>query len=231
MSDLRNDGDQSMEWNNDTELFALVKQHLFTAIIGDVLDLQAHHHQFLPARCRPLLPHMVVAGRAMPVLEADVFELPDPPFGKMLEALDDLQQNEVYIAAGCAPRYALWGELMATAAQRRGAAGAVLAGYSRDTNGIIAIDFPTFSYGSYAQDQRGRGFVVDYRVTLEIEGVRVAPGDILVGDVDGVVVLPKECEVEVITRALEQARKEKTARTMLLNGARAQDVFTETGVL
>ncbi len=220
-----------MEWTNDSELFALIKQHLFTAIIGDVLDLNGRHHQFLPAQCRPLAPHMVVAGRAMTVLEADVFHLPDPPFGKMLEALDNLQQHEIYVAAGCAPRYALWGELMATAAQKRGAAGAVMAGYSRDTRGILAIDFPTFSYGAYAQDQRGRGIVVDYRVPLEIEGVGIQPGDILVGDVDGVVVLPREYEVAVISRALEQARKEKTARVMLLNGARAQDVFTETGVL
>ena len=137
-----------MEWKDDRELFALIKQDLFTAIIGDVLDLNGRHHQFLPQRCRPLADHMVVAGRAMTVLEADVFHVPDPPFGKMLEALDGLREHEIYVAAGCAPRYALWGELMATAAQKRGAAGAVLAGYSRDTRGILAIDFPTFSYGS-----------------------------------------------------------------------------------
>ncbi len=220
-----------MEWKNDTELFALIKQQLFTAIIGDVLDLQGQHHQFLPQQCRPLAPHMVVAGRAMTVLEADVFHLPTPPFGKMLEALDDIQENEIYVAAGCAPRYALWGELMATAAQKRGAAGAVMAGYSRDTRGILAIDFPTFSYGTYAKDQRGRGMVIDYRVPLEIEGVTIRPGDILVGDMDGVVVLPRELEQDVISQALEQSRKENTARTMLLNGARAHDVFTETGVL
>lgn len=220
-----------MEWTNDTELFTLIRTQLFSAIIGDVLDLHGQHHQFLPPQCRPLAPHMVVAGRAMTVLEADVFHLPTPPFGKMLEALDNLQQHEIYVAAGCAPRYALWGELMATAAQKRGAAGAILAGFSRDTNGILAIDFPTFSYGMYAQDQRGRGMVVDYRVPLEIQGVSVRPGDILVGDIDGVVVLPRECETEIISKALEQVRKEKTARTMLLNGARAADVFSETGVL
>lgn len=220
-----------MEWKNDDELFAIIKQHLFTAIIGDVLDLHGRHHQFLPPRCRPLAPHMQIAGRAMTVLEADTFHLPDPPFGKMLEALDDLQQHEVYIAAGCAARYALWGELMSTAAQKRGAAGAVLAGYARDTRGILAIDFPTFCYGSYAQDQRGRGMVMDYRVRLEVEGVCIEPGDILVGDIDGVVVLPREYEEAVITRALEQVRKEKTARTMLLNGALARDVFADTGVL
>ena len=72
---------------------------------------------------------------------------------------------------------------------------------------------------------------MDCRVPLEIEGVAIEPGDILVGDVDGVVVLPREYEELVVAKALEQARKEKTARTMLLNGARAQDVFSETGVL
>lgn len=220
-----------MEWRNDEELFALIKRHLFTAIIGDVLDLNARHHQFLPPQCRPLAPHMKIAGRAMTVLEADVFHIPDPPFGKMLEALDSMQQHEVYVAAGCAPRYALWGELMSTAAMKNGAAGAVIAGYARDTNGILALDFPTFCYGNYAQDQRGRGCVIDYRIPLEIEGVRIEPGDILVGDIDGVLVLPREYEEAVISKALEQVRKEKTARTMLLNGARAQDVFSQTGVL
>lgn len=220
-----------MEWKNDAELFCLMKEHLFTAVVGDVLDHLGRRHQFLPASCRPLAPHMRVAGRAMTVLEADTFHIPEAPFGKMLEALDSLKENEIYIAAGCQPRYALWGELMSTAARKRGAAGAVLAGYTRDTLGILALDFPTFCYGSYAQDQRGRGVVIDYRVPLEIEGVRVDPGDVLFGDIDGVLVLPKACEQEVISRALERVRQEKTARTMLLAGARAQDVFMETGVL
>jgi regulator of RNase E activity RraA len=220
-----------MEWKNDDELFGLMRQHLFSSVVGDVLDLEGRRHQFLPAQCRPLSPNMVVVGRAMTVLEADVFHLPNPPFGRMLEALDSLQPNEVYVAAGCAPRYALWGEQMSTAAKVRGAAGAVLAGYARDVKGIQDLGFPTFCYGSYGQDQRGRGQVVDYRVRLEIEGVEVNAGDILLGDVDGVVVVPRAMEDTVVRRALEQVRKEKTARIMLLNGARAQDVFAETGVL
>jgi regulator of RNase E activity RraA len=220
-----------MEWKDDDELFGLIRKHLFSSILGDVLDLKGRHHQFLPAACRPLAPHMVVVGRAMTVLEADVFHLPNPPFGKMLEALDSLQKDEVYVAAGCAPRYALFGELMATAAKARGAAGAVLAGYARDVRGICDLKFPTFCYGSYGQDQRGRGQVIDFRVPLEIEGVMVMPGDIVMGDLDGVVIVPREVEQVIISMALIQGRKEKTARSMLLNGARAQDVFTETGVL
>jgi regulator of RNase E activity RraA len=149
----------------------------------------------------------------------------------MLKALDSLKEDEVYVAAGSSPRYALWGELMSTAACARGAVGAVLAGYTRDANAILAMDFPVFCYGSYAQDQRGRGKVVDFRVPLQINGVKVTPGDIIFGDIDGVVVVPQEVEKVVVTQALEQVKKEKTARKLLLSGASAETVFSETGVL
>jgi 4-hydroxy-4-methyl-2-oxoglutarate aldolase len=215
----------------DRELFEEMKAHLFTAIIGDVLDLHGFHHQFLMPECRPLDARMVVCGRAMPVVEEDVADAGAQPFGQMLKALDSLRPDEVYLAAGSSSRYALWGELMSTAARARGAAGAVLAGYTRDTNGILAMNFPVFSFGSYAQDQRGRGKVVDFRVPVEINGVRVQPGDIVFGDVDGVVVLPQEVEDVVTAQALEQVKKERTARTMLLNGASAEAVFSQTGVL
>jgi regulator of RNase E activity RraA len=208
-----------------------MRTHLFTAIIGDVLDLHGRHHQFLMPECRPLDPRMVVCGRAMTVFETDVTDPIDPPFGKMLKALDSMKENEVYVAAGSSPRYALWGELMNTAAKARGAGGAVLAGYIRDTNGILQMNLPVFSFGSYSQDQRGRGYVVDYRIPLEVNGVTIHPGDIIFGDIDGVVVLPREMERDVVAHALEQVRKEKTARTMLLHGASAESVFIETGVL
>ena len=220
-----------MEWKNDDELFALMRSQLYTAIVGDVMDTRGRHHQFLPARCRPLRENMVVAGRAMPVLEADVFQEPEPPFGLMLEALDSLEPNDVYLAAGCSTRFALWGELMSTAARARGATGAVMAGYARDTRGIEAMDFPVFCYGSYAQDQRVRGQVIAYRVPLEIDGVLVRPGDILFGDVDGVLSVPREIEVSVMSEAIERSREEKKARQELAVGRLATDVFKKYGIL
>ena len=220
-----------MEWTNHAELFRLMRERLSTAIVGDVLDLHGYRNQFLTPACRPLRPHMIVCGRAMTVQETDVDELGGQPFGLMLRALDSLRENEVYVAAGGSPAYALWGELMSTAARARGATGAVLAGFTRDTNGILAMDFPVFCYGCYAQDQRGRGRVVDFRSTLQIDKVTIQPGDIVFGDIDGVVVLPKEVEVEVIHHALEQVRKEKTAIFLLREGQSAESVFSETGVL
>lgn len=224
-----------MDFATDHDLFQEMRTHLFTAIVGDILDLHGYHRQFLAPECRPLRPGMVVCGRAMTVYEADVDRDVDgdvdPPFGLMLKALDSLKPDEVYLASGSSPRYALWGELMSTAAQARGAAGAVLAGYTRDTNGILEMNFPVFCYGSYAQDQRGRGRVVDFRVPLDIHGVNVNPGDIVFGDVDGVVILPREVESEVIAHALDQVKREKTAKTLLAAGASAETVFLETGVL
>ena len=159
------------------------------------MDKMGLLHQFLPPAIRPLRDDMVLLGRAMPVLEADVFievsagqgdGVMAQPFGLMFRALDDLQPTRSTSARGASLRYALWGELMSTRAMRLGATGAVLDGFSRDTSGILQLGFPAFSHGGYAQDQGPRGKVIDFRTPLEIGAVRVNPGDILFGDRDGV---------------------------------------------
>jgi 4-hydroxy-4-methyl-2-oxoglutarate aldolase len=227
-----------MPWTDDAEMFAEMRRELFTAVVGDVLDTLGCLRQFLPPQIRPLRPDMVVLGRAMPVLESDI---PDPddgqpalggkPFGLMFEALDDLKPHEVYVAVGSAAPYALWGELMSTRARHLGAAGAVVDGYSRDTHGILRLNFPTFSHGSYALDQRPRGQVVDYRVPVEMAGVRVAPGDIVFGDVDGVIVIPQAVEEEAIRRAFEKVRTENRVRTAIEAGMSTAEAFRTFGVM
>ncbi len=227
------------DWNNDSELFALCRRELFTAVVGDILDKLGFLRQFLPPQIRPLAPEMVAIGRAMTVLEADCFTETSPgpgplmqkPFGLMLEALDDLKPDEVYVCGGASPRYALWGELMSTRAQKLGAAAAVCDGYSRDTPGILALGFPTFSYGPYAQDQGPRGKVIDFRCPLEIGSVRIEPGDIVFGDVDGVLVIPREAEEEAFSRALEKARGEKTVRKAIKDGMPAAEAFAKFGIM
>lgn len=216
-----------------------MREQLFTAVLGDVLDAMGFHRQFLPPGIQPLDPTMVVAGRAMPVLEADWFtyaedgqsELSREPFGLMLRALDDLKENEVYIAAGGSPRYACWGELMSTRAIKLGASGVVLQGYSRDTRGILRLGFPTFSLGRYAQDQAYRGKVVDFRVTIEMEGVTIRRGDIVFGDLDGVLIIPKEAESEAIARAFDKIGKENQVRTAIENGMTTVEAFAQFGVM
>ena len=229
-----------MLWGSDEELFRIARRELFTAVVGDVMDRLRLLRQFLPPQIRPLQTDMIVLGRAMPVVEADCFEPVssrasnqpmNKPFGLMLEALDDLKPNEVYLCTGASARYALWGELMSLRAMKLGSAGAVVNGFSRDTNGILMLKFPVFSHGAYAQDQGPRGKVVDYRVPIEMEGVRIEPGDILFGDLDGVCVVPKAAERDVFTGALEKARGEKTVAKALQEGMSARDAFAKFGIL
>jgi regulator of RNase E activity RraA len=226
--------------NNDSELYDLARKELFTCVVGDVLDKLGRFHQFLPPQIQPLRPDMVVIGRAMPVLSVDVFvekmegtanPLMTKPFGLMLEALDDLKPGEIYVNTGSSPRNALWGELMSTRALKLGAAGAVLDGYTRDTHGVFRLNFPTFSWGRYGQDSAPRYKVVDYRVPVEIDKVRVNPGDILFGDIDGVLVVPREMEEEVFTLALEKARGEKKVRRAIEEGMSACAAFEQYGIM
>ena len=221
-------------WSSDAELFGLIRTKLFTAVIGDILDELGFVHQFLPPVIRPLRDDMVVVGRALPVLAQDLADAGDParPFGAMLDALDDLKPGEVYLASGgSVSAYAMWGELMSTRARALGAAGAVLNGCSRDTRGILAMDFPVFSAARYAQDQRGRGTVVDFRLPIQIGAVLVEPGDILFGDIDGVLAIPRTAEREALTRALEKVDKENLVREAIAGGMSAADAFALHGVL
>jgi len=227
-------------WRDDDELFALMRQRLFPAVVGDILDTMGFLHQFLAPQIRPLKPDMVVIGRAMPVLEANAFAATEPagrselsrkPFGLLFEALDDLKRHEVYVATGCAPQFALWGGLMTTRAKHLQAAGAVLDGYSRDTPEVLESGLPVFSYGGYAQDQGPRGKVVDWRVTIETNGVRIAPGDIVFGDLDGVLVIPRAAEHEAIRRALEKASTENRVRDAIRGGMSTVEAFKTFGVM
>lgn len=228
------------QWKNDKELFLIARRELSTALLGDVLDQIGYRHQFLSPRLKPVDPGMVVVGRAMPVIEADIdpddggqtcgAEV-DKPFGLMFEALDDLREDEVYVCSGSKADYALWGELMSTRAQRLAAAGTVVNGYSRDTRGILDLKFPVFSLGTYAQDQKPRGKVTGFRTTIVMDGVTIEPGSILFGDRDGVVVIPKEIEHEVFSGAIEKARAERLVAKALLQGMSSLEAFGKYGVM
>jgi regulator of RNase E activity RraA len=227
-------------WQNDDEMFAVIRKELFTCVVGDVMDKMGLQHQFLPPQIRALREDMVLVGRAMPVLAVDVFEekvtgahngLMQRPFGLMLEALDDLKRNEVYVNTGSSPRNALWGELMSVRALKLGAVGAVLNGYLRDTRAVLKMNFPAFCWGSYGQDSAPRYKVMDFRIAIEIGAVRVRPGDILFGDIDGVCVVPQEAAEEVFVQSLEKARGEKVVRKALEEGSSVVSVFEKLGIM
>lgn len=225
--------------STDADLFHVLKTELFTAVVGDILDTLGYRRQFLPAGIKPLRDDMKIAGRAMPVLEADVFSdgkgsfgpLAEKPFGIMFEALDSLKPGDVYIAAGSSLRYALWGGLMSTRAIHLKAAGAILNGYVRDAGEIELLGFPAFSRGIYAQDQGPRGKVIDYNTPIEIEGIRIEPGDLIYGDREGVLVIPKAVEKEAVKLAHEKVHTENKVADAIRNGMSTVEAFATFGVM
>ena len=223
-------------WKNDDELFALAREKLFVALVGDVLDRMGCLNQFLSPQLKPVHNGMIIIGRAMTVLEADIptEDAASParkPFGRMFEALDDLRKNEVYVCAGASHRYALWGGLMSTRALQCGAAGAVVHGFHRDSNEIERLGFAVASFGSYAQDQGPRGEVLDWRVPIDFDGVRIESGDIIFGDRDGVLVVPADRAEEAFAGALTKAADENTVLQALQKGMSTVEAFRRYGVM
>lgn len=220
-----------MNFKNVNEMLETIKRELYTPVVGDILDTLGLYHQFLPQAVRPLDNNMKVAGFAMPVLMIDVFGDQEKPFGLLTEALDDLQENEVYIATGGTMRCAYWGELLTATARTRKAVGAVVNGWHRDTPQVLEQNWPVFSHGCYAQDSSVRTQVVNYRCPIEIGEVWINPGDLVFGDIDGVLIIPKEHIDYVIEKALEKARGEKEVRQAIENGMTATAAFAKFGIL
>ena len=219
-----------MEWRNDSELFELIRSTLYTPVIGDVLDGLGFYDQFLPQPVQPMREDMVVIGRAMPVLIESVLGKRPDPFAMLTQALDQIEPGEIYVtteALDCAT----WGEIMTATAKKRGGVGAVINGFHRDTPQILEQNWPVFSRGRYAQDASVRAAVVDFRCPIYINRVRIDPGDLIFGDLDGVLVVPRVAETEAIQKALEKARGEKVVRKEIEDGMSSTSAFEKYGIL
>jgi regulator of RNase E activity RraA len=219
------------EWKSDAELFTLCTRELYTPVVGDILDDLGFTHQFLPQPIQPLREEMKLAGRAMPVVMIDVFGRQKKPFGLLPAALDQLQPGEIYLAGGGEMRCAYWGEILTATAKKRGAVGAVVNGFHRDTPKVLEQNWPVFSRGRFAQDSAVRTQVADYRCAIEIGQVSARPGDLVFGDLDGVVIVPKKVEAEVVERALTKARGEKLVRKEIEAGMSSTNAFKKYGIL
>lgn len=216
---------------SETELFQVMREKLYTPVVGDILDARGYLHQFLPQNIRPLREEMKIAGKAMTVLMIDVFGEQEKPFGRLCECLDQIQPNEIYIATGGTKRCAYWGELLTATAKARGGNGAVVDGWHRDTPQVLEQNWPVFSAGCYAQDSSVRTQVVDFRCQIEIGQATIRDGDYIFGDVDGVLVIPREIAAEVVEEALEKASKEKELRRAVEGGMPVTEAFARFGVL
>ena len=183
-------------------------------------------------RIRPLDGSFVCAGRAKTILAVDVYQLSGDPYKMEIESVDSVRPDEVIVACtNNSIRTGFWGELLSTAAQTRGARGVIVDGLVRDVKKIVALGFPVFAAGIKPVDSKGRSIVLNYDCPIECGGVAVSPGDIIMADYDGVVVVPKEIVADVLKRALIKVEKENKSRQDLIAGAYLRDVYRRYGTL
>ena len=205
-----------------------------TAVLSDTLDSLDLRNQAMRPHIRPLDLSIDMAGRARTGLYMPVFHV-DPainPYEREIELIDGLQADEVVVlACGDSGRIAPWGELLTTACLARKAAGCVTDGLVRDIRQIAQMRFPVFHGGVGPLDSKGRGKVMEIEVPVMCAGVLVRPQDLVVGDADGVVVIPREVEEKVVALAIEKVSGENDTREALRAGESLASVFQRFGIL
>jgi 4-hydroxy-4-methyl-2-oxoglutarate aldolase len=223
-------------FDNDEQVFAFVQEHLYVAAVCDILDSLEYRHQAMHQRLRPLLPDIErcgFVGRARTVHWMDTeYIVEDDPYGVEIEVIDSLRPGDVVVhSTDYAGTNAPWGELMSTVAKHNGAAGCICDSQIRDCVKIIQMGFPVYYAGIRPLDSMGRGRVVEYDVPIRCGDVVVHPGELVFADYDGIVVVPREVEAEVLRLAQEKVGDESQSRAELLAGKTLREVYDKYGVL
>ncbi|HEY8503254.1 MAG TPA: RraA family protein [Gemmataceae bacterium] len=203
---------------------------LYTAVVADVLDKLGFRSQTMRPQIRPLFPEARLAGFALTVQTVPAREqAPEAPYAGELAAVDALQKDDVMVVSEC--EWSFWGELLSTAARYRGARGVVVDGYTRDTRKIVEMGFPVFCRGVHPADSLGRLDVAGHNLRVNCGGVVVDPGDLVLADSDGVVVVPHAVAERVLAAAEEKVRGEDMVRQKLAEGMSAGEAFRRYGIL
>jgi len=194
----------------------LVAGRLSTAVVSDILDDLGHRDHVLDPAIRPLGDAVVVAGWANPFLVAEVDEIPADPYTGEIAAMDDIAPDDVVlVAAGGSARAACWGELFSTAALARAARGTLIDGYCRDAQVIAALGYPVWCRGLLPLDVKGRLAVTAWREPAVVGGLTVRPGDLVVADADGAVVVPARLASEAVGRVTDGMAKSGEEKGLL----------------
>jgi len=209
---------------------------LYGGVICDILDGMGYRNQAMHQRLRPLLPDIRNCGfmgraRTFEWKEIDYID-EENPYGLEIEAMDSLNKGDVVVhSTDYNSTNAPWGELMSTIAKRKGVVGCVCDSQVRDCVRIIEMNFPVYYAGIRPLDSKGRGLVIAYDVPVQCGEVLVNPNDVIFADFDGIVVIPKMIEKEVIQKAEEKVHAEDLSREELLNGKTLREVYNRYKVL
>lgn len=210
----------------------MIRKSLYSAVVCDALDALGYPNQSPAVSLPPLTGIEKIVGRCKTTLWSDMAHRDPKPYELELIAVDECKPDDVLIAAaGGSMRSGIWGELLSTAAQNSGCVGAIVDGAVRDVSKMTKMRFPVFARGTRSYDSMHRQRVIDMNVTVEIGGVAFAPGDLVIADTDGVVVVPQAIETEAIANAWTKVHAENVTRDAIHGGMKAVAAYKKYGVL
>jgi 4-hydroxy-4-methyl-2-oxoglutarate aldolase len=216
---------------NDAETIQVL-DGLYSAVVADVLDGLGRRRQCLGPDIHALTPANRVCGRVFTARAVAVDREPAEPYKLEIEAIDTMTAGDVLVVdAGHHRDSAFWGELLTTACLAKDVRGVVMSTCARDLWKLDQLDFPVFGIGATPADSKGRVDVVEIGGAITLDGVRVAKGDWILGDRDGVVVIPADCRNEALRLAREKVSSENTVREELAAGVPVSEVFRRHGIL
>lgn len=205
---------------------------LYSAVVADVLDAHGYPNQCLSPAVRALTPAQRIAGRVFTLRAEVVDSVPEHPYALEMEAIDAAVKGDVLVVdANHDTTCAFWGELLTTSCLAKGVRGIVMTACTRDLWALNQLDFPVFGIGASPADSKGRLDVVALREPILLDRVLTKHGDYLLGDRDGVVIIPQEIAAEVIAAAKEKVAGENTVRDELAAGVPVSEVFRKHGIL
>jgi 4-hydroxy-4-methyl-2-oxoglutarate aldolase len=206
---------------------------LYAAVVSDILDSIGRPNQVLRAELAPIVGgEWTLVGRLRTTRAVAVDAPPPRPYEQLLRMIDSFEPGDVlFLGAGGRMSSGLFGGLLATAVKAAGGRGAIVDGGTRDVNELNRLSFPTIARGCCPADSLGRDEVVELDVVVECGGVRIEPGDVVVADADGTVIVPRDVEDRVVELALEKVSGENHVRRELANGMKASEAFSRYGIL
>lgn len=214
----------------ERRLLENLKLLLTSALLSDILD-DLGIDGVLSSQFNLNLPNHKILGRAK-TMQIDLCP-DDEDFKKIYDSLnlyDHVVTNDVIVVANKIPDYAFFGELNANLALRAGAVGAIIDGVTRDTRETADMAFPVFSKGNYCKDTRKRGIVTSKNKTVIIDGISIHKDDLIFGDKDGIVVIPKKYERQVIDTSMERMKNEKMILIDVAKGVHTSELTQKYGL-
>ena len=212
----------------DKELLSRYEQ-LYTGAVNDVLREFCLLNQALPGRIKPLREYQSVAGFAFTVKSAPNVKIS----GEMdvrVQMLDQMKEDDFVIWDTSRDQDAtLWGGVMTATAKGKGLKAACIDGGIRDTHQILAAEFPVFYEYRISNGSLGRCLITHYQIPIRIGHVTIKPGDVAVGDVDGVVIVPRNIAYEVLLRAEEIKSNEKKIFSWVEKGDSVKEIKEKGG--